>query len=102
MMMKKYPKNNKSLLKCDKCRSNKHVIKRGIRKDGRQGFYCKSCKHNFTLFKLIGTALDYKLNKRQKEVLIGHLLGDGYLELNGANARIVIRRSKKDKKYLVW
>ena len=42
------------------------------------------------------------LTPRQKEVLIGTLLGDGALELNGKNTRLRIDHSVKQKEYVEW
>lgn len=43
-----------------------------------------------------------KLTKRQKEILIGMLLGDGCLEKNGRNVRLRIDHGTKQKDYLDW
>lgn len=46
------------------------------------------------------------LTEIQKDILIGSMLGDGNLALNpknrSKNARLTIRRSIKDKDYLLW
>lgn len=42
------------------------------------------------------------LSKIQKVVLIGTLLGDGYLERNGNNYRLQINHSLKQKDYVDW
>jgi len=43
-----------------------------------------------------------KLTSKQKEVLIGTLLGDGTMELNGKYPRLRIQHSKKQNSYLKW
>ncbi len=42
------------------------------------------------------------LSSKQEEVLIGNILGDGYLELNGNNCRFQSQHSFKQKKYVDW
>jgi hypothetical protein len=42
------------------------------------------------------------LSSKQEEVLIGTILGDGYLELNGNNCRLQVLHSYKQKKYVDW
>lgn len=43
------------------------------------------------------------MNKTQKAVLIGMVLGDAYLQKTGAkNARIRLEHSEKQKEYLLW
>ncbi|MDD2731730.1 MAG: hypothetical protein PHI53_00875 [Candidatus Pacebacteria bacterium] len=43
-----------------------------------------------------------KINSKQKRLLIGTLLGDGTLELNGRYARLRINHSLKQKTYVEW
>lgn len=43
-----------------------------------------------------------KLTKRQKDILIGMLLGDGCLEKNGRNVRLRIEHGLRQKDYLDW
>ncbi len=44
-----------------------------------------------------------KLSKRQKELLLGMILGDGYLQKTGENnARLRLEHSFKQKAYLDW
>ena len=43
-----------------------------------------------------------KLTKRQKDILIGMLLGDGCLEKNGRNVRLRIEHGLSQKDYLDW
>lgn len=43
-----------------------------------------------------------KLTKRQKEILIGMLLGDGCLEKNGRNVRLRIEHGLRQRDYLDW
>ena len=43
-----------------------------------------------------------KITKRQKEILIGMLLGDGCLEKNGQNVRLRIDHGINQKDYLNW
>ena len=43
------------------------------------------------------------LTKRQREILLGTLLGDGFLENRGtANSRLQIRHSLKQREYVNW
>jgi len=42
------------------------------------------------------------LTNIQREVLIGTLLGDGYLEINGSEARLQVLHSIKQKEYVDW
>ncbi len=42
------------------------------------------------------------LSSKQEEVLIGNILGDGYLELNGNNCRLQVQHSYKQKDYVDW
>lgn len=43
------------------------------------------------------------MNKRQKAILLGIILGDGYLQKTGKkNARIRLEHSVKQKEYLIW
>lgn len=42
------------------------------------------------------------LSKRQKEILIGSILGDGTLEKDGKNVRLRIEHGKEQKAYLWW
>jgi len=42
------------------------------------------------------------LTSKQKEVLIGTLLGDGMLELNGRHVRLRVDHSIKQKAYVEW
>ena len=42
------------------------------------------------------------LSERQREVLIGKLLGDGYLALNGNEARLQVLHSMKQRDYVDW
>lgn len=42
------------------------------------------------------------LTKRQKEILVGLILGDGCLEKNGKNVRLRVEHGLKQKKYLMW
>ena len=43
-----------------------------------------------------------KLTKQQKDILIGKLLGDGFLEHNGKYSRLKIDHSFKQKDYVFW
>lgn len=43
-----------------------------------------------------------KLTSKQKEILLGTLLGDGVLELNGRYPRLRIDHSEKQKAYVEW
>lgn len=43
------------------------------------------------------------MNKRQKAILLGMILGDGYLQKTGKkNARVRLEHSIKQEEYLVW
>ena len=42
------------------------------------------------------------LSSKQEDVLIGSILGDGYLELNGNNCRFQAQHSLKQKEYVDW
>lgn len=42
------------------------------------------------------------LNEKQKQVLIGSILGDAYIEKNGLNCRVVFEHSMHQYDYLVW
>jgi hypothetical protein len=42
------------------------------------------------------------LSGEEKSVIIGSLLGDGYLERNGKYFRLQITHSIKQKDYLMW
>lgn len=42
------------------------------------------------------------LTQRQKEILVGTLLGDGHLEQNGKYVRLRIEHSYKHKEYIFW
>ncbi len=68
-----------------KIRSSKEGQKLRLQQDGKFGGYIKE-----------------KLTDRQKQLLIGTLLGDGtlYLDKRGTNARIKIQHSRKDRGYL--
>ena len=47
--------------------------------------------------------MDIPLTKQQKEIVIGTVLGDGYLEFNGCRGtRLQIKQSKKHKDYVFW
>ena len=43
-----------------------------------------------------------KISQRQRKVLIGTLLGDGTLELNGKYPRLRVDHSNKQKEYVGW
>jgi len=43
------------------------------------------------------------LTKRQKEIIIGNILGDGYLEFNGfKGTRLQVKQSSKSRDYIFW
>jgi len=50
----------------------------------------------------VGSREVWKLSKRQKDILIGKLLGDGHLEVNGFFPRLKIDHSYKQKEYVLW
>lgn len=43
-----------------------------------------------------------ELSQRQKEILIGIILGDGHLEKNGRNVRLRVDHGLRQKEYLYW
>lgn len=43
-----------------------------------------------------------QLSNRQKEILIGMILGDGHLEKNGNNVRLRVDHGENQEKYLRW
>lgn len=42
------------------------------------------------------------LNQYQEEVLLGSIMGDGYLEMNGNNCRFQANHSYKQREYVDW
>jgi hypothetical protein len=43
------------------------------------------------------------VSKKQREILIGTILGDGYLQKTGKrNARLKLEHSEKQKDYIFW
>ena len=45
----------------------------------------------------------FKITSRQKQIIIGKILGDGYLETaNGTTYRLKIEHSAKQKEYVFW
>lgn len=42
------------------------------------------------------------LTNRQEQIIIGSILGDGHLELNGRNVRLRVDHSQRQKEYLFW
>ncbi len=47
--------------------------------------------------------MDIKLNKIEKEIIVGSILGDGYLGLRkGENARLEIKQSENKAEYVNW
>lgn len=47
--------------------------------------------------------MKYKYSKNQKDILIGLLLGDGYLEYNGfKGTRLQVKQSQQKKEYVMW
>jgi hypothetical protein len=50
----------------------------------------------------VGSREVKKLTKQQKDILIGKLLGDGFLEHNGKYSRLKIDHSFKQKDYVFW
>jgi hypothetical protein len=51
---------------------------------------------------IVGSQETVSLNKKQREVLIGTILGDGTLEKNGSNVRLRIDHALKDSQYVTW
>lgn len=50
----------------------------------------------------MGSREDIVLTKRQHLILIGKILGDGFLEKNGRFTRLKIGHSEKQKEYVFW
>lgn len=46
--------------------------------------------------------MDNTVGSRQGEIIIGTLLGDGFLERNGKYVRLIIDHSNKQHSYVVW
>lgn len=47
--------------------------------------------------------MDIPITKRQKNIIIGSVLGDGCLEFNGyRGTRLQIKQAKKNKEYVFW
>lgn len=45
---------------------------------------------------------DLGLTDRQEKIVVGCLLGDGHLELNGRNVRLRLDQGLKQRRYLFW
>jgi len=43
-----------------------------------------------------------ELTQRQKDIIVGTILGDGYLEVQGKTARLQLKQSEKKKEYVFW
>jgi hypothetical protein len=50
----------------------------------------------------VGSQKVEKLSKRQEDILIGKILGDGCIESNGLHSRVKIDQSIKQKEYVFW
>ena len=50
----------------------------------------------------VGSREAEKLSEQQKEILVGKLLGDGCLEINGFNPRLKIDQTRAQKEYVFW
>jgi hypothetical protein len=50
----------------------------------------------------VGSREVEKLTKRQEDILIGKILGDGCLELNSSHTRVKFDQSIKQKEYIFW
>ena len=47
--------------------------------------------------------MEIALTKRQKAIIVGNILGDGYLEFNGFHGtRLQMKQSQKYKEYILW
>ncbi|OHA61964.1 MAG: hypothetical protein A2117_00150 [Candidatus Wildermuthbacteria bacterium GWA2_46_15] len=46
--------------------------------------------------------MDNTVGSRQGDIIIGTLLGDGFLERNGAHVRLIMVHSFKQKSYVEW
>ncbi len=46
--------------------------------------------------------MDNTVGSQQRDIIIGTLLGDGFLERNGKNVRLVIDHSLSQEKYVIW
>lgn len=61
-------------------------------------------RYNIQPKKLKALKRDLKLTQIQKAVIVGSVLGDGYLQQskNGQSARLQIRNTTKQKQYVLW
>ena len=50
----------------------------------------------------VGSRKFVKLTQREKDILLGKILGDGTLEQNGRNVRLKIDQGGKQKDYVFW
>lgn len=50
----------------------------------------------------VGSRGFINLTQRQEEILVGKLLGDGFLEQNGSNVRLKIDHGGNQKDYVFW
>lgn len=50
----------------------------------------------------VGSREAEKLSKQQKDILIGKMLGDGCLEINGFNPRLKVDQTRAQKEYVFW
>lgn len=50
----------------------------------------------------VGSRGFVKLTQRQEEILLGKMLGDGFLEQNGRNVRLKIDHGADQKHYVFW
>lgn len=50
----------------------------------------------------VGSRELLKLTQEQEEILLGKILGDGFLEQNGKNVRLKIDHGAKQKDYVFW
>ncbi len=47
--------------------------------------------------------MELKITDRQKHIVIGSVLGDGYLDFNGCRGtRLQVKQSEKRKEYIEW
>ena len=95
-----YDFNRKSII-CQSCK----IYTNKYRREYCFNCYRKLLKQNI-IAKLPIKTLPSELSQEQKDILAGSMLGDGNLSLNITNrcknARLTIRRSVRDKEYLLW
>ncbi len=46
--------------------------------------------------------MDNTVGSQQRDIIIGTLLGDGFLERNGKNVRLIVDHSLSQREYVIW